>query len=199
MRTADPRAPTKERILDASVALMLEHGYAATSVDRILAAAGATKSSFFHFFKSKEDLGKAALARFTRERIDMFRRAPFQKETDPRARVLGRIDAVIAAFSAADGPTSCLVGNLAQELAETHPRFRAACAEAFRLSLEGFADDLAAAGVRDGGRLSDMLMSLVQGSHILGKTRGDSSVGVENTRHFRRYVEGLLDGRKRRR
>lgn len=99
MRTADPHAPTKENILAAACKLMLQKGFNATSVDEICAAAGATKGSFFHFFKSKDDLGKAALKSFVERGRLIFESAPFQKLKDPKARLLGWIDTAISIFN----------------------------------------------------------------------------------------------------
>jgi TetR/AcrR family transcriptional repressor of nem operon len=55
---------TRERILDAAQRLVLEHGFAGTSVDAVLAAASATKGGFFHHFPSKDALGRALLERY---------------------------------------------------------------------------------------------------------------------------------------
>lgn len=199
MRTADPHAPTKEKLLDAAVELMLAQGFEATSVDEIIAAAGATKGSFFHFFKSKEELAKAALERFVSRRVALFESAPFHKETDPRARVLGWIDAAIMAFQDPSTPKSCLLGNFSQELAPTHPGFQSLCAESFSRSTAGLARDLAAAGCRDPQRLADLFMSIIQGSLIMVKAKRDVTIGVANLRHLRSYLEGLLGEVPRRR
>lgn len=51
----------RERILDSSIALIHERGYANVGVDEILSAAGVGKSSFYHFFRSKAELGEAVL------------------------------------------------------------------------------------------------------------------------------------------
>ena len=192
MRTADPNAPTKEKLLDAAMKLMLAQGFEATSVDEIIAEADATKGSLFHFFKSKEDLAKAALERFVSRQLGMFQAAPFQNEKDPRARVLGWIDATIAAFQDPAMPKSCLLGNFSQELAPTHPDFQSLCAQGFSRSAEGFARDLSAAGRGDAAHLADLFLTIIQGSMILVKAKKDVSIGVENMRHFRSYIEGLL-------
>jgi TetR/AcrR family transcriptional repressor of nem operon len=55
---------TRDRILDTAQRIVLERGFAATSVDAILAAAPATKGAFFHHFPSKHDLGRALLERY---------------------------------------------------------------------------------------------------------------------------------------
>lgn len=55
---------TRERILDAAQRIVLERGFAATSVDAVLAQAPATKGAFFHHFPSKNALGRALLERY---------------------------------------------------------------------------------------------------------------------------------------
>jgi len=45
-----------EKLMHASVELFAEHGYAQTSVQQIVDAAGVTKGALYHYFKSKDDL-----------------------------------------------------------------------------------------------------------------------------------------------
>lgn len=197
MRTADPNAPTKEKILEAAIKLMLAQGFTATSVDEIITEAGATKGSFFHFFKSKEDLAKTALERFVRRQRERFQSAPYEKETDPKRRVLGRIDAVIEVFQDPHMPKSCLLGNFSQELAPTNPEFQSLCAQWFSLASQEFARDLSAAGCPDAPRLADLFHTIIQGSLLLCKARKDASIAVENMKHFKRYVKSIMESNRR--
>ncbi len=64
--------PTKEKLLDTAIGLMLKKGFTATSVDEICQTAGLTKGSFFYYFESKEDLADAALHRFWQSQMDMI-------------------------------------------------------------------------------------------------------------------------------
>ncbi|AEE46401.1 TetR/AcrR family transcriptional regulator [Cellulomonas fimi] len=52
---------TRQRIVDASLALVADRGYSATSVDEIAAAAGVAKGSVFYNFGSKAELFEAIL------------------------------------------------------------------------------------------------------------------------------------------
>jgi AcrR family transcriptional regulator len=45
-----------EKLMRVSVELFAEHGYAQTSVQQIVDAAGVTKGALYHYFKSKDDL-----------------------------------------------------------------------------------------------------------------------------------------------
>src|SRR3989337_1394291 len=55
---------TRERILSAAQALVIENGYAATSVDQVIAASGSSKGAFFHHFESKRALADALVDRY---------------------------------------------------------------------------------------------------------------------------------------
>ncbi len=59
-RTSRGRA-AREAIVSAAARLMYERGIRSTSLDAILAAAGAGKSQFYHYFKDKDDLAAAVL------------------------------------------------------------------------------------------------------------------------------------------
>ena len=53
---ARKRQQTRERLTRAAMALFLEHGFEATTLDDIAAAADISRRSFFHYFESKEDV-----------------------------------------------------------------------------------------------------------------------------------------------
>jgi AcrR family transcriptional regulator len=50
------RRQTRERLTRTAVALFLERGFEATTIDDIAAAADISRRSFFHYFASKEDV-----------------------------------------------------------------------------------------------------------------------------------------------
>jgi AcrR family transcriptional regulator len=53
---ARKRQQTRERLTRAAMALFLERGFEATTLDDIAAAADVSRRSFFHYFASKEDV-----------------------------------------------------------------------------------------------------------------------------------------------
>jgi AcrR family transcriptional regulator len=50
------RQETRERLKQAAIALFLERGFEATTLDDIVAAADISRRTFFHYFASKEDV-----------------------------------------------------------------------------------------------------------------------------------------------
>jgi AcrR family transcriptional regulator len=65
-------ADTRERVLDAAESAVLEKGFAATSIEELIAAVGITKSGFFYHFKDKGELAKALLVRYIARENTLF-------------------------------------------------------------------------------------------------------------------------------
>ena len=68
-------APTRERILDTAERLVIENGFAATTVDQVIAESGTSKGSFFHHFGSKLDLARSLVARYAAADVAELNRA----------------------------------------------------------------------------------------------------------------------------
>ena len=58
---------TRERILDFAYEAIVQKGFAATSIEELVEAAGITKSGFFYHFKDKNDLARQLFDRFLTE------------------------------------------------------------------------------------------------------------------------------------
>src|ERR671931_45571 len=54
---------TREVVIQAATRLIHLKGYQNTSIDDVLTASGVGKGNFYHYFRSKEDLGYAILDR----------------------------------------------------------------------------------------------------------------------------------------
>ena len=85
---------TKERLLEATLQLIWEESMGAASVDAICEKAEVRKGSFYHFFKSKEELVAAALeAHFKTARVDFDR--IFSPSVAPIDRLRGFFDLMV--------------------------------------------------------------------------------------------------------
>lgn len=193
------QTPTREKLLDAAQQLMLAKGFVATTVDEICAAAGVTKGSFFHYFDSKEDLGKVALDRFCQSRLEMLGSNPSVKRSDPLQRLYGWVDSAVEASKSPMAQKGCLLGNFAQELSDTHPKFRSQCAQRFADWTDLLKKDLDEAKAEhlprtrlDTQGLADHFIAIIQGSLILGKARQDMKVLEKNLLHYKRYLKALF-------
>ncbi len=178
---------------------MLEKGFTATSVDEICEAAGVTKGSFFHYFESKEDLAKDAINFFSSCQKQGFEAGPFNNLPDPLDRLYGFLDYMVAIIKNPEVVKSCLIGNLTQELSQTHPEIRHVCAENFfhhNKWLQDLMDNAARAHPPqtfvDTGSLAKYFYAIIQGSLILAKASQDSGGIVDNIEHFRKYLRTLF-------
>jgi TetR/AcrR family transcriptional repressor of nem operon len=69
---------TRNRILDAAERLVIENGFAATSIDQVIAASETSKGAFFHHFTSKVDLAQSLVARYAAADIGHLEQAVAQ-------------------------------------------------------------------------------------------------------------------------
>src|ERR671917_1682825 len=58
---------TRERIMDVAYQSIVEKGFAATSIEELVEAAGITKSGFFYHFRDKNDMARQLFDRFLAE------------------------------------------------------------------------------------------------------------------------------------
>jgi TetR/AcrR family transcriptional repressor of nem operon len=203
-RTADPSSPTKRKLLEAAERLILEKGFNATTVDDICDCAGRTKGSFYYFFENKDELGKVVLEHAMERRRKMAEFAPYAKLTDPLDRIYGRIDFLIQTsrkmFQDQDIRAGSLIGNLAQELAYTHPDIRSRCAEGLAQVTREMEVDLAGAKAKyaaessiDPHGLAVSFVSITEGSFVVAKAQQNAKVIESNLIHFKRYLKLLFE------
>jgi TetR/AcrR family transcriptional repressor of nem operon len=86
--------PLRARILDSAQRLVLEHGFAATTVDAVLRDAGASKGAFFHHFPTKAHLGRALVERYAAADLallDAHLAAAEAQSDDPAEQLLGLV------------------------------------------------------------------------------------------------------------
>ncbi len=178
---------------------MLAKGYTATSVEEICAAAEVTKGSFFHYFESKEDMGKAVLDHFMSSMSKAVLDSPFFKKKDPLQRIFGYIDFMIEVSGSPERRSGCLLGNFAQVLSDTYPDIRLLCARHFNWWSEMLKHELdeAKAGCAikaaiDTRALSEHFIALFEGSLMLAKTRRDVGIIERNLGNFKQYLKSIF-------
>jgi TetR/AcrR family transcriptional repressor of nem operon len=200
--SAKPIPPTKRKLVEATIRLILRNGYAATGVDQICTEAGVTKGAFFHYFKSKEEIGHAALGAWTEFGMGIYAQAKADPTGDPLDQLHRLFDIMTGIIENSEDQITCVVGIMAQETSISNEALRTSCNQHLTAWAEFVTGILTEAKQKhppridfDPESLAWMLNSLWQGSMLIGKARQKPSMIVENLRHARAYVDGLFHSR----
>lgn len=194
------RGDARTRLLDAARDVIRQKGFTATSVDDLCQAAGVTKGAFFHHFRTKDALGVAAANHWTETTGALFASAPYHEPDDPLERVLAYLDFRRAIIDGETFQYTCLVGTMTQEVYDSAPAIRDACANSIFGHAATLEADIEAARVQRGivgdwtaGSLARHTQAVLQGGFILAKATGDPDLARESVDHLIRYVRGLFE------
>lgn len=191
-------ATAKTKLIATARGLMLTKGYPATSVDEIIAAAGVSKGSFYHFFKSKEELGAALAEEYFEEGVAVIGNGPYLQIKDPLERAFGFVDHLESA-STALWNHGCMLGSFAIDLSGTHPAI-ACCLDRLMDELEARMTPLLEPVAREcrkddaptGRDLAEHFMAVVEGGIVMAKAHGDPGRIRQAIHEFRRYLKALV-------
>lgn len=126
---------TKQRLLDAGLAMLLEHGYNDLGIQALLAATVIPKGSFYHHFNDKEDFALQVIDQYMRgvhEGLD----ACLSDTARPPLERVRRFFELTQRHYRKEGYMGCLLGGLGQELSGV--------SEVFRKKVEGCFSRIAA-------------------------------------------------------
>ena len=175
-RTGRGRA-SRERIVERAAELFAERGVAGTSLDEVLAAAGAGKSQLYHYFRGRDELVEAAVGLRCAQVL-----AGLTQALGTVASLAG-LEQALAGFVAGFeqmGLPGCPIGSLAAEVAERNEGARLQAAAAFDAWEQLFAGALER--MRDQGELradaspallATALLAGIEGGMVLSQTRKD--------------------------
>jgi TetR/AcrR family transcriptional regulator, transcriptional repressor for nem operon len=194
---------TRERILDAAQRIVLERGFAATSVDAVLEQAPATKGAFFHHFPSKTDLGRALLERHAaadERMLDDFMAAAEAESDDPAAQLVSFVRHYEqAADELAPTQPGCLFVSFIYErqlggdgeddpIATSIRHWRSRLLEKLEAAAELHPPVIAV----DLPSLADQVFTTFEGGYILARAMHDPNHLRAQLAHLRHYLELLF-------
>lgn len=193
------RGDARTRLLEAARDVIRQKGFAATSVDDLCRSAGVTKGAFFHHFKTKDALGVAAANFWSETTGALFADAPYHEPDDPLDRVLAYLDFRKGLIGGETFEYTCLVGTMTQEVHDSTPAIRDACAASILGHAATLEADIEAARAQRGidahwsaESLARHTQAVLQGGFILAKATGNPDLARESVDHLIRYVRGLF-------
>jgi TetR/AcrR family transcriptional repressor of nem operon len=187
---------SRERIVERAAELFAERGIAATSVDEVLAAAGAGKGQFYHYFRSRDELAAAAVGFRCAQVIAGLTQALGGVSS------LAELERALAGFVAGfeeSGMPGCPIGTLAAEVAgrnEEARRQAAAGFDAWERLLAGALERMRQRGElrvdAEPAVLATGLLAAIEGGMVLSQARRDMAslrVAVDaGITHLRTWV-----------
>jgi TetR/AcrR family transcriptional regulator, transcriptional repressor for nem operon len=190
-----PRVNTRRaQILDAAAVLIGRQGYSATSIDDVIKESRLSgKSHFYHYFRSKEELGFEVLDRqFERfaERGLAILREPM---IDPLERLHLFIDSLVAAHAARGCHGGSPFGTLAAEMADAHEGFRLRIAAVFLRWASQIQSLLWEARPQlqedvDAVRLSRFIIAALEGGLMMSRVKRDITVMEGIAADLKRFI-----------
>lgn len=184
---------TRQHILDTGLGIFAGKGFASVGLNELLKAAGVPKGSFYHYFESKEDYGKALLEDyFGRYLVDIGSLFALEAVSG-HERLMRYWQHWLDKQCTECSEQKCLVVKLAAEVADL--------SDAMRLTLrdgtDRIVDRIAGAietGVADGSLpalearpTAQMLYQLWLGASLLGKLHRNSQA-LDNAMRFTRQL-----------
>ena len=126
------RTSTKDRLLDAGLAMLLERGYNDMGIRALLDTTGVPKGSFYHHFRDKEDFALQVIDRYMENVHAGLADCLGDTSRPPLDRVRAFFEASRDKYRD-EGYLGCLLGGVGQELSGTSEVFRRKIDECFRV------------------------------------------------------------------
>lgn len=168
---------TKQRLLEAGLRMLLEHGYNDLGIQALLAATDTPKGSFYHHFRNKEDFALQVVDAYMAQVHASLDACLHDQNRPPLARVR-RFFELTAQKYREEGYMGCLLGGLGQELSGVSEAFRrriegcfAAIAERIAVCLEEARRRGEIPAACDARQMADILVACWEGAALRSRLR----------------------------
>ena len=194
---------TRERILDAAQRLVLQRGFAGTSVDAVLAAASVTKGGFFHHFPAKQALGLALVERYAAvdlQALEDFMAAAEASADDPAEQLVAFVRLFEeAAVELATVQPGCLFASFVYERELAAPGTEEIILRSIHTwrervlgKLEEAAEAHPPVADADLPSLADQVFTTFEGGFVLARAMDEPDHLRRQLAHVRQYLELLF-------
>jgi TetR/AcrR family transcriptional repressor of nem operon len=174
-----PAHATKQRLLDAGMAMLLKHGYHDLGIQALLEATETPKGSFYHHFRDKEDFALQVIEQYMGY-VHAGLDACLGDESRPPLRRVRRFFEMTLQSYKKEGYLGCLLGGLGQELSGVSDVFRRKVEECFSEIARRIAVCLEEARKKgeipadsNPRRMAGLLVDCWEGAALRSRLRGD--------------------------
>jgi TetR/AcrR family transcriptional regulator, transcriptional repressor for nem operon len=118
------RLETRERLIRCGIEILTEKGFACTGIDEVLKKVKVPKGSFYHYFSSKDDFGRAVIDGYATYFANKLDHWLLDEDQAPLQRLRNFVEDGKNGIKRFNFRRGCLIGNMGQELGSTHEQFR---------------------------------------------------------------------------
>lgn len=168
---------TKQRLIEAGLRMLLQHGYNDLGIQALLDATSTPKGSFYHHFKDKEDFALQVIDAYMVQVHQVLDLTLSDSKVPPLARVRGFFEAVQQSYKG-EGYMGCLLGGLGQELSGVSEVFRKRIEDCFSTIAKHLAKCLDEARRRgelphdsDARQMANLLVDCWEGAALRSRLR----------------------------
>ena len=194
---------TRERLMDLAYESIVEKGFAATSIEELVEAAGITKSGFFYHFRDKNDLARQLFERFLNEDegiMETLEKRASELSDDPLQSFLIFLNVYAQMMDDMEAlHPGCMVATVTYQERMFDAEVRQMNVDYLRRMRERFVRWLKEIVARYPPRipveldeLADQLNVIVEGAIIQSKALRDESLMGKQTRLYRNHIKLLF-------
>lgn len=166
------KIPTRQRLIDAGLRMLLEHGYNHLGIQALLEETRTPKGSFYHSFRDKEDFALQVIDAYMAEVHEALDACLSDASMPPLDRIRAFFEMTAQKYRS-EGYMGCLLGGLGQELSGISDVFRRKVADCFAAIAARLADCLEEARAAgqlaadcDTARLANLLVDCWEGAAL---------------------------------
>lgn len=189
---------TRREILERNYESIQRQGFQGTRTDKVIEDLGITKGAFYHYFKTKQDLGYAVIDELIAPRyIEMWRQLD-RNEDQPIDGIIQILEQFKESYDEEKIKLGCPVNNLVQEMAPLDEGFQQRLQHIFSEMHAALTRALMRAG--NNLQLSTLLieqdtayfiLASLEGCFSLGKAHQSKTVFNKSINQLIRYVRSL--------
>lgn len=160
---------TRDRLLEAAIALMRRGGVSAAGINEIVKEGGIPKGSIYHFFPGgKRQILSEALARYS-ERIVAALDAALSSRSTPRAKIIALFDVFERRLEDGDFRSSCAAGTVSLDLDDDLETVRVVIAAIFTEWQQVIGRHFSFEDDRKRASFASTLLSVIEGAYLRGR------------------------------
>lgn len=201
------KADTRTRIMNAATELVLENGFAGTTVDAIIEKTGVSKGAFFHHFSSKAELGYAIVKRYAEEDARHMQQTLEKAEglaDDPLQQLLIFVKLFEQEMETLDEPyPGCLYASYLQQsglfdeqimdlIRDSMLKWRSRVLD----KLEEIVEVHSPRRQVDLESLADMLLVIFEGAFVLSQSLKEPQAVARQLSHYHSYLQLLFQSNR---